>query len=149
MTPAPAPLAVTFDPRLIDSSIHLADLPLCQARLQADARWPWIVLIPRRPALRELEDLNLADRMQLTAEIIVAGQAVRAVALDLGKPLEKLNVGQLGNVVPQLHVHVIGRRADDPAWPGPVWGFGTPTAYAPQLLVRAERTARLSLTDAV
>jgi diadenosine tetraphosphate (Ap4A) HIT family hydrolase len=152
LPPDPDPSPVFVDPvlldpifvdsRLNDTSIHLAELGLCQARLQADARWPWIVLIPRRPGLREIEDLEISDRVRLTAEIILAGQAVRAIAQTLGRPVEKLNVGQLGNVVPQLHVHVLGRRADDPAWPGPVWGFGTPIAYAPQAQSLAEETAR-------
>lgn len=135
-----------FDPRLLDSSIHLTDLALCQARLQADARWPWIVLIPRLEGLREIEDLSAADQLQLTREIVLAGQAVRAVAAALGRPVEKLNVGQLGNIVAQLHVHVLGRRADDPAWPGPIWGFGTPAAYDPQTGDLAAETARRALT---
>jgi diadenosine tetraphosphate (Ap4A) HIT family hydrolase len=136
----------TFDSRLLASSTPLADLDLCQARLQADARWPWIVLIPRRPDMREIEDLEAPDRLQLTREIVVAGQAVRAVAEALGRPVEKLNVGQLGNIVAQLHVHVLGRRADDPAWPGPVWGFGAPTAYVGHALDLAVDAARRALT---
>jgi len=131
-----------FDPRLLDSSVHLTNLALCQARLQADARWPWIVLIPLRAELREIEDLTHSERTQLTSEIVVSGQAVRAVATALGRPVEKLNVGQLGNVVVQLHVHVLGRRADDPAWPGPVWGFGAPVAYEAQALDLAVESAR-------
>ena len=133
---------MTFDPRLLDSSVHLTNLALCQARLQADARWPWIVLIPLRAELREIEDLTHSERTQLTSEIVVSGQAVRAVATALGRPVEKLNVGQLGNVVAQLHVHVLGRRADDPAWPGPVWGCGAPAAYEAQALDLAVESAR-------
>ena len=147
MTLHPSLSPDVIDPRLADGSTYLADLALCQARLQADSRWPWIVLIPRRPALREIEDLAVGDRVRLTAEIVVAGRAVRAIALALGRPVEKLNIGQLGNVVPQLHVHVLGRRADDPAWPGPVWGFGAAVAYTPQALSRAEETARRVLLD--
>src|SRR5688572_25578423 len=113
-----------IDGRLTFASELLTDLPLCQARLQADARWPWIVLIPRRPGLRELEQLDAADRAQLLEEIAAAGAAVRAVGAALDVAVEKLNVGALGNVVEQLHVHVVGRRREDPAWPGPVWGFG-------------------------
>ncbi|MHB8284455.1 MAG: HIT domain-containing protein [Caulobacteraceae bacterium] len=138
-------VAVMFDPRLLESSHVLTNLALCQARLQADARWPWIVLIPRRPALREIEDLTQADQMQLTAEIVAAGRAVRAVAVALGRPAQKLNVGQLGNIVAQLHIHVIGRRADDLAWPGPVWGFGAPVAYEQPTLELAIESARGAL----
>ena len=105
-------------------------LPLCEARLQRDARWPWIVLIPRLAGLAEIEELSTADRAGLMDEIILAGRAVRAVGEALGRPVEKLNVGALGNITRQLHVHVVGRRTDDPAWPGPVWGFGTAQAPA-------------------
>jgi diadenosine tetraphosphate (Ap4A) HIT family hydrolase len=118
------------DRRLETSSIFLADLALCQARLQADARWPWIVLIPRRSGLRELEDLAPHDLEALMREILAAGRAVRAVGEASRRGIEKLNVGALGNVVAQLHIHVVGRRSDDPAWPGPVWGFGVAVEYA-------------------
>jgi len=119
-----------LDPRLETSSIFIADLALCQARLQADVRWPWVVLIPRREALRELDELGPQDLENLTREVLAAGRGVRAIGEALGHPVEKLNVGALGNVVAQLHIHVVGRRSDDPAWPGPVWGFGAPVAYA-------------------
>jgi diadenosine tetraphosphate (Ap4A) HIT family hydrolase len=82
-------------------------------------RFPWIVLIPRVEGARELEDLAEGERDVLMEEILRAGDAARAVSLALGRRVEKLNVGQLGNVTPQLHVHVVGRRADDAAWPGP------------------------------
>jgi diadenosine tetraphosphate (Ap4A) HIT family hydrolase len=118
-----------IDPRLEATSIFLADLTLCQARLQADVRWPWIVLIPRRAGLRELEELAPHDLERLMGEILAAGRAVRAIGEAGGRGVEKLNVGALGNVVAQLHVHVVGRRRDDPAWPGPVWGFGAPMDY--------------------
>jgi diadenosine tetraphosphate (Ap4A) HIT family hydrolase len=118
-----------LDPAFLASSHALCDLKLCAARLQADARWPWIVLIPRKAGVRELEHLSAADRQQLMEETILAGDAVRAMGAALGRPIEKLNIGQLGNVTPQLHVHVVGRRHDDAAWPGPVWGAGTPSAY--------------------
>jgi diadenosine tetraphosphate (Ap4A) HIT family hydrolase len=119
----------SLDPRLETSSIFILDLPLCQARLQADVRWPWIVLIPRRLGLREIEDLAPPDLEAAMGEILAAGRAVRAIGEAGGRPIEKLNIGALGNVVPQLHLHVVGRRSDDAAWPGPVWGFGAPVAY--------------------
>jgi diadenosine tetraphosphate (Ap4A) HIT family hydrolase len=135
----------TLDPRLETSSIFLTDLPLCQARLQADARWPWIVLIPRRDGLRELEDLDPQALEAATREILSAGRAVRAIGDLAGCPVEKLNVGALGNVVAQLHIHVVGRRSDDSAWPGPVWGFGAPIAYADERLPAILALARASL----
>ena len=121
--------AFEIDPRLLASSIPVAALTLCEARLQADARWPWIVLIPRRPGLRELDELTAAEQVQLLQETAWTGEVVRAIGQAAGRPVEKLNVGLLGNVVAQLHVHVVGRRADDPAWPGPVWGFGEAAPY--------------------
>jgi diadenosine tetraphosphate (Ap4A) HIT family hydrolase len=78
-------------------------------------------------------------------EILRAGAAVRAMGDAAGRPVTKLNVGQLGNVTPQLHIHVVGRRPEDAAWPGPVWGFGTAKAYAPGALATAVQAARTSL----
>ena len=119
-------MAETFqlDPRLSATSVALGPLALCEARLQDDARWPWIVLIPRSPNAREIEDLHPFNRPRLMDEIVLAGEAVHAVGEALGLAVEKLNVGALGNITPQLHVHVVGRRVGDPAWPGPVWGVG-------------------------
>lgn len=112
------------------TSEFVAELKLCHARIQLDARWPWIVLVPRKVGARELEHLSPQNRQQLTEEIVLAGAAVRAIGAAMGRPVEKLNVGQLGNITPQLHVHVVGRRADDAAWPGPIWGVGEAVPYA-------------------
>jgi len=119
----------------------VADLKLCHARLQLDARWPWIVLIPRKVGARELEHLSPQNRQQLMEEIVLAGAAVRAIGAALGRPVDKLNVGQLGNITAQLHVHVIGRRPDDAAWPGPAWGHGEPLPYAANALATALEAA--------
>src|ERR1700761_5402460 len=119
----------------------LVSLPLCEARLQADARWPWLVLIPRRVGAKEIEHLSAADRAILMEEAMLSGAAVRAIGSALGRPVEKLNLGALGNVTPQLHVHVVGRRADDAAWPGPVWGVGEAKPYTPQNLSAALNAA--------
>jgi diadenosine tetraphosphate (Ap4A) HIT family hydrolase len=134
-----------LDPRLAADSLFVADLPLCQVRLQNDARWPWLVLIPRASGLVELEDLSASDRAQLMEEAVAAGAAVRAVGEATGFTVEKLNVGALGNVVRQLHVHIIGRRTDDAAGAAPVWGLGTAAPYAPQQREAALGTARHSL----
>ena len=123
-----------LDPAFKASSLALASLPLCEARLQLDARFPWLVLIPRVAGAREIEDLAEADRRLLMGEIVRAGHAVRAIGEALGQPVEKLNIGALGNITPQLHVHVVGRRADDAAWPGPVWGCGKAVSYSPETL---------------
>ena len=131
-----------LDPAFSATSEALGDLPLCQARLQLDARYPWIVLIPRQPGLREIEDLSPADRIALMDEIVLAGSAVRA----LGLAVDKLNVGALGNVTPQLHVHVIGRRIGDPAWPGPVWGHSAAEPFGTNALAAAVAAARAALS---
>jgi diadenosine tetraphosphate (Ap4A) HIT family hydrolase len=131
-----------IDPAFIATSEPLGELALCHVRLQADARFPWIVLIPRRAGVRELEDLAAGERDVLMEEVLRAGAAVRAVAEALGRSATKLNVAQLGNVTPQLHVHVIARRSDDAAWPAPVWGVGMAVAYAPEALAAATAAAR-------
>ena len=134
-----------IDPAFVATSEPLGDLALSHVRLQSDARFPWIVLLPRRAKARELEDLEPGERDVLMDEILQAGAAARAVAEIMGRPATKLNVAQLGNVTPQLHVHVIGRRADDAAWPAPVWGFGVAEPYAPAALTAALTAARTAL----
>lgn len=134
-----------LNPAFPATSKALGDLALCHARLQLDSRYPWIVLIPRIAGAVELEDLSGADRGALMQEVVQAGAAVRAVGEAMGRPIAKLNVGQLGNVTPQLHIHIVGRRADDAAWPGPVWGVGTAEPYADEMLERAITAARRAL----
>ena len=136
----------SLSPAFLETSAALASLGLSDARLQADARWPWIVLIPRIGGARELSDLSVQDRARMIEEIAVAGRAVQAMGEALGRPVEKLNVGLLGNITPQLHAHVVGRRADDAAWPGPVWGVGEAAAYAPEALGIAIKVARQALS---
>lgn len=133
------------DPAFEAGSVAVGELPLCHVRLQNDARWPWLILIPRLPGLREIEDLSPADRARLIEESVLAGQAVRAMGAALGRPVDKLNLGALGNVTPQLHVHVVGRRADDAAWPGPVWGLGVAEAMTPKDLGRKVSASRRAL----
>ena len=134
-----------LDPVFPATSEPLGDLALCHVRLQADARWLWLVLIPRIVAARELEDVPQDARSILMAEIVAAGAAIRAVGAARGRPVEKLNVGQLGNLTPQLHVHVVGRRTDDAAWPGPVWGVGISEPYAAAALATAMAAVRGAL----
>jgi diadenosine tetraphosphate (Ap4A) HIT family hydrolase len=130
-----------IDPAFLATSEPLGDLALCHARLQNDARYPWIVLIPRVGGAVELEDLPGSDQTALMAEILAAGRAVRA----LGVPVDKLNVGALGNITRQLHVHIIGRQLGDPAWPGPVWGHSAAVAYSPDDLARAVAATKAAL----
>jgi diadenosine tetraphosphate (Ap4A) HIT family hydrolase len=117
------------------------DLKASQVRMSNDARFPWLVLIPYLAA-RELEDLPRDVRLELVDEALLAGTAVRAIGAALGRPVTKINMGLLGNVSPQLHVHVVGRRPDDPAWPGPVWGSGPAIAFATEALESALAAAR-------
>lgn len=131
-----------IDPAFVATSHTVGSLPLCEARLQGDARYAWIVLIPRLEGLVEIEDLSPDDRARLLDEVLLAGTATRAVGQALGRPVEKLNVGQLGNVTRQLHVHVVGRRVGDPAWPGPVWGHSPVQAYGEADLAAALAAAK-------
>ena len=126
----------TLDPRLAADTAEVGDLTLCRVLLMDDARFPWLILVPRRPAVAEVTDLSEADAATLWREIRLAVGVMQA----LSSP-DKVNVGALGNVVAQLHVHVVGRFRSDPAWPGPVWGFETRKPYPlharAQLLERA------------
>ena len=134
-----------LDPAFSASTAAILDLPLSTALLQLDARYPWIILVPRQTGLAEIEDLSAADRALLMDEILAAGRAVRAVGAAWGLPVEKLNIGALGNITRQLHVHVVGRRVGDAAWPGPVWGHGTSVAPQAAALKAALAAARASL----
>jgi diadenosine tetraphosphate (Ap4A) HIT family hydrolase len=132
-----------LDPAFEAASAPLGAFPLSEVRLQLDARFPWLILIPRIEGAREIEDLTPADRARLMEEIILAGHAVRAIGEALGRPVAKLNVGALGNIVPQLHVHVVGRRPDDAAWPGPVWGVAGAMGYGEARLAAARAAAEV------
>ena len=137
---------LALDERLAAGSVAVAELQLCHVRLSDDARWPWLVLVPRRPALVELEDLAPAERARLMEEVVRAGAAVRAAGAAAGIPVDKLNVGALGNVVAQLHVHVVGRRREgDPAGVGPIWGVGTAVPYEADRRAEVLAAARAAL----
>jgi diadenosine tetraphosphate (Ap4A) HIT family hydrolase len=129
-------------PALAATSVFVCDLKLSQLRLQDDTRFPWLVLVPRVPGACELDDLMAQERAVLIEEIADATRVVRALGEADQRTVEKINVGALGNVTPQLHVHVLGRRADDGLWPGPVWGQGTPAPYTPATAPREAATAR-------
>lgn len=118
----------SLQPQLAADTVPVGDLPLCRVLLSKDANYPWLILVPRRPGIVELIDLAPADRAVLTAEIDAVSRALKAIT-----ECEKLNVAALGNVVPQLHVHIIGRRHSDAAWPKPVWGAAPAAAYDPAI----------------
>ncbi|MFL5189887.1 MAG: HIT domain-containing protein [Microvirga sp.] len=114
----------SLDPRLAGDTLPVGDLALSSVLLLNDSRFPWFVLVPRRAGLAELTDLPDGDAAALMDEIRIATR----VMLTLAKP-DKVNVAAIGNIVSQLHVHVVGRFRSDPAWPGPVWGFGARAPY--------------------
>ena len=132
----PPPPRYELHPQLAADTHPVATLALCDLRLMDDANYPWLVLVPRLPDARDLVDLDQAQRHALSDEVDRASRALR----DAFQPF-KLNVAALGNLVPQLHVHVIARYEHDPAWPSPVWGRVAARPYTPELLV--ERIALL------
>jgi diadenosine tetraphosphate (Ap4A) HIT family hydrolase len=117
-----------LDPRLATDSQPVISLALCDVRLMDDARYPWLLLVPRIAGLVEVTDLAEPEQQALWREVHAASLALRQVC-----PCEKINIGALGNIVRQLHVHVVARSVGDAAWPGPVWGHGKAEAYAPAL----------------
>lgn len=131
-----------LDPRLADDTAPVIDLKLCEVRLMDDANHPWLVLVPRVADAVEIIDLDDAQRARLTKEIDAAARVLKA----LFKP-HKLNVAALGNLVPQLHVHVIARYPDDIAWPRPVWGAANARPYAPEQLIERVNALRGALQN--
>jgi len=123
-------------PRLDADCLVLGDLPVSRLLLMNDSRFPWCILVPRYPGLTELHDVPVDARLGLMEEIEAVS---RTLVRECGAT--KINVGALGNLVPQLHVHVVGRQPDDAAWPGPVWGSGPAVAYGDDQ--RAQRAATL------
>lgn len=118
-----------LDKRLAAVSIHALDLPLSRVLVMDDARYPWLVLVPRRAHLTEMFELDPTDRVILTEELTVAASQLKTLT-----KCHKINVANLGNVVPQLHIHVIARNPGDFSWPGPVWGKGDAVPYEPTAL---------------
>ena len=112
-------MAFALHPKLAADCLRLGDLPLCAVLLMRDDRFPWAILVPRLDGLRDFHDLPRQHAVALFDEIEGVSQALIA-RFDA----QKINVAALGNQVPQLHVHVIGRYRDDIAWPGPVWNAG-------------------------
>ena len=111
-------------PQLANDTVTIGDLPLARVLVANDANWPWLILVPRRREVREIIDLDEADQTQLMTEIARVSRALKAVTA-----CHKLNIAAIGNVVPQLHVHVVARREGDAGWPKPIWGAAAPLAY--------------------
>ncbi len=119
-------------PQLAADTVTAASWPLCEVLLMDDATYPWLILVPRRRELRDFHDLAPDDMVMAGEEIARASRALVA----LFDPV-KINVAALGNMVPQLHIHVVARYDSDPAWPGPIWGVVPPRPYSEA--ARAER----------
>jgi len=130
----------TLHPRLAADTIALGDFELCRVLLMNDARFPWCILVPRLPDLRDFHDVTRGERMRLYDEIERASRALAQIA-----SADKMNVAALGNMVPQLHVHVIARTTTDAAWPGPVWNAGPAKPYADARPLAAAIRQALSL----
>jgi diadenosine tetraphosphate (Ap4A) HIT family hydrolase len=113
-----------LDARLQADTHHVASLPLCEVLLMNDARYAWLVLVPRRNGLTEIIDLPDNAQQELWREINQVATTLRDTV-----PCNKLNIGALGNIVRQLHIHVIARKEGDAAWPGPVWGHSPAQPY--------------------
>ena len=109
--------AWSLHPQLETDTINIGDLPLSRVFVIKDANYPWLLLVPRRAGASEILDLDEVEQAQLITEIARVSRALKAVTR-----CDKLNIAALGNVVPQLHVHIIARRTTDAAWPKPVWG---------------------------
>jgi len=116
-------------PQLAADTVSVATWPLCEVLLLTDANYPWLVLVPARPDLRDYHDLSADDMVTAGREISRASEALVAVFAP-----DKINVAALGNMVPQLHIHIVARHTHDAAWPNPIWGVVPPLAYAPDAL---------------
>ena len=139
----PASAGWALEPQLARDAVTVGDLPLSRVLLMNDANYPWLLLVPRRRNISEITDLSEADQTQLMREVAQAANALKALTR-----CDKINLAAIGNVVPQLHVHVIARFRSDAAWPKPVWGFAPARAYkegAREQLITALRS-RVSLS---
>jgi diadenosine tetraphosphate (Ap4A) HIT family hydrolase len=128
MEPMRAPQNPRFvmDARLAADGIPVLSVGLCSLMLKNDRRWPWLILVPQRAGVSEIHDLTPLDQAMLSFETTMVSEMLAGIT-----GCRKINTGALGNIVEQLHVHVIARNAGDPNWPGPVWGHGIAQPYAP------------------
>ena len=131
-----------LDSRLEQDTLPIGDFPLCRLLLMNDAQYPWFILVPRREAVSELFQLDAADQQQLWRETTAFAEIVKD---SFGA--DKMNVATLGNVVSQLHMHVIARSRDDAAWPAPVWGRHQPKPYTQDQAAAIRARLKTVLTD--
>ncbi|WP_068828588.1 HIT family protein [Pseudomonas sp. BMS12] len=132
----------SLDPRLQQDTLVLGDFPLCRLLLMNDSSYPWFILVPRREAISELFQLAADEQQQLWQETTWLAETLKDAFVA-----DKMNIATLGNVVSQLHMHVVVRRRDDASWPAPVWGRHPAVPYSQQQLVAMRERLRLVLTD--
>ncbi|MFC0669347.1 HIT family protein [Azotobacter chroococcum] len=130
-----------LDSRLQQDTLPIGDFPLCRLLLMKDARYPWFVLVPRREEVVELFQLDAEDQRTLWQETCELAETLKDTF-----GADKMNVAALGNVVSQLHMHVIVRRRDDDAWPAPVWGKHPALPYTDGQIAAIRDKLRLVLT---
>ena len=131
-----------LDPRLQQDTLPIGDFPLCRLLLSNDSNYPWFILVPRREDISEIFQLDGADQQQLWRETTALAEMLKD-SFDA----DKLNVAALGNVVSQLHMHVIVRKREDAAWPAPVWGKHPAKPYGSEQIALIRERLRLVLTD--
>jgi len=129
-------------PTLAADTFEVTRLPLCRVLLMNDANYPWLILVPQRPSLRELFELSEEEQRQFMRE---SSQTARMMSRMFNA--DKINIAALGNVVPQLHIHHIVRYTDDPAWPAPVWGHAPAAPYAEDALNKRLEVLRETYTE--
>jgi diadenosine tetraphosphate (Ap4A) HIT family hydrolase len=129
-------------PKLAADTTWIGDLNLCRILLMEDARFPWLILVPTISGLKEFHEVPKAKQLVLMEEI----ERV-SVALQTITQAYKLNVAALGNQVSQLHIHIIARQMGDPAWPNPVWGYGTSQPYTDKPRVALQTRLQTLLDD--
>lgn len=128
--------------RLMTDTLLVGEFPLCLLLLSRDANYPWTILVPKRADIKEIYQLNSADRHQLLHESCVLAEAMQG----LFSP-DKLNIATIGNMVPQLHMHHVARTKTDAAWPGPVWGAVTAIDYSEETLASIQVSLRTRLAN--
>ena len=131
-----------MDTRLQEDTWLIGDFPLCRLLLSNDSNYPWFILVPRREGISELFQLNDHDQQLMWNETTALAQVLKEVF-----GADKMNVATLGNVVSQLHMHVIVRYQADVAWPGPVWGKHPAKPYSVEQAAAIRERLRLVLTE--
>jgi diadenosine tetraphosphate (Ap4A) HIT family hydrolase len=131
-----------LDPRLKQDTVHIGDFPLSTLLLSNDSTYPWFILVPKRPDISEIFQLPEAEQVQLWQETTYL-----SAVLDRAFKADKMNVAALGNVVNQLHMHVIVRLKTDAAWPAPVWGKHPAKPYSPDEVARITSQLKSVLTE--